>query len=159
MLRGFYALERTRTVFYVQCVIAATNIVLAVVLHQPRLSAGHAAGLVIAYAGAYLVGALISYSLLRRTCSAASRHAGLLRFLVRLLIAAGISTAVAWGVKVGLAQVWAPGEGGHVLACPRRHRPRRRRGVPRAGPGDPDHGGDQRHGPGHRSAPAVTARP
>ena len=30
MLRGFYALERTRTVFWVQCVIAATNIALAV---------------------------------------------------------------------------------------------------------------------------------
>src|SRR5665648_234495 len=27
MLRGFYALERTRTVFWVQCVISATNIV------------------------------------------------------------------------------------------------------------------------------------
>ena len=32
VLRGFYALERTRTVFWVQCVIAATNIALAVVL-------------------------------------------------------------------------------------------------------------------------------
>ncbi len=30
MLRGFYALERTRTVFWVQCVIGATNITLAV---------------------------------------------------------------------------------------------------------------------------------
>ena len=37
MLRGFYALERTRTVFWVQCVIAATNIVVALVLvHDDR---------------------------------------------------------------------------------------------------------------------------
>ena len=43
MLRGFYALERTRTVFWVQCVIAATNIVLAVAAHQPRLAVGHRA--------------------------------------------------------------------------------------------------------------------
>ena len=30
MLRGFYALERTRTVFWIQCAVAATNIVVAV---------------------------------------------------------------------------------------------------------------------------------
>ena len=32
MLRGFYALERTRTVFYIQCAVAATNVLVAVVL-------------------------------------------------------------------------------------------------------------------------------
>ena len=36
MLRGFYALERTRTVFWVQCAVALTNIVAAVVL-VPRV--------------------------------------------------------------------------------------------------------------------------
>ena len=31
-LRGFYALERNRTVFFVQCVIATANVVLAVLV-------------------------------------------------------------------------------------------------------------------------------
>ena len=44
MLRGFYALERTRTVFWVQCVIAATNIVLAVALTRQVGSRGHGSG-------------------------------------------------------------------------------------------------------------------
>jgi putative peptidoglycan lipid II flippase len=110
MLRGFYALERTRTVFYVQCVIAATNIVLAVVLTSHVSPRGTAPGLVIAYAGAYLVGALISYSLLRHVLGGLETPR-LLRFLVRLLIAAGIATTVAWGVKVGLQQVWPRGGG------------------------------------------------
>src|SRR4051794_41178267 len=62
MLRGFYALERTRTVFYVQCAVAATNIVLAVLLTRSVSPSGTAPGLVLAYAGSYLVGALTSYS-------------------------------------------------------------------------------------------------
>src|SRR5680860_1783304 len=36
MLRGYYSLERTRTVFWVQCVIAATNIVLLYTSPSPR---------------------------------------------------------------------------------------------------------------------------
>ncbi len=66
MLRGFYALERTRTVFWVQCLVAATNIALAVLLAGNASPGRTAPGLVIAYAGAYLVGAVGSYSVLRR---------------------------------------------------------------------------------------------
>ena len=62
MLRGFYALERTRTVFCVQCVIAATNIVLAVLLAGHATAGGTAPALVIAYAGVVPVGAVGSYS-------------------------------------------------------------------------------------------------
>ena len=40
MLRGFYALERTRTVFWVQCVVAVTNIVLALALVQQASAEG-----------------------------------------------------------------------------------------------------------------------
>ncbi len=43
MLRGFYALERTRTVFWIQCVVAATNIVVAVVLVRMTDAARHLA--------------------------------------------------------------------------------------------------------------------
>ena len=49
MLRGFYALERTRTVFVIQCAVAATNIVAAVVLvgatRRPRDVTGPGPGL------------------------------------------------------------------------------------------------------------------
>ena len=110
MLRGFYALERTRTVFWVQCVIAATNIVLAVALTRTASPSGTAPGLVTAYAGAYLVGALTSYALLRRVLGGL-QTARLVRFLVRLLIAAGVATAVAWAAKQGLQQVWPRGGG------------------------------------------------
>ncbi len=106
VLRGFYALERTRTVFWVQCVIAATNIALALAL-TARASAEHTApGLVVAYAGSYLVGALTSYSLLRRLLGGLQTPV-LVRFLVRLLIAAGVATAVAWAARWGLDQLWA----------------------------------------------------
>ncbi len=116
MLRGFYALERTRTVFWVQCVIAVTNVVLAVAFTSQVSPSGTAPGLVLAYAGAYLVGALTSYTLLRRTVGGLDTPV-LVRFLVRLLVAAGISTALAWSVKWGMAQVWAPGDGlAHALS-------------------------------------------
>jgi putative peptidoglycan lipid II flippase len=110
MLRGFYSLERTRTVFLIQCVIAATNIVLAVALTAGVSPKGTAPGLVLAYAGAYLVGATVSYSLLRRTLGGLETPT-LVRFLVRLLIAAGAAAAIAWAVKVGLQQVWGSAEG------------------------------------------------
>jgi putative peptidoglycan lipid II flippase len=114
MLRGFYALERTRTVFWVQCGIAATNIGLAIALTRHVSPAGTAPGLVTAYAGSYLVGALVSYSLLRRILGGLDTPL-LVRFVVRLLLAAGIATAVAWAVKQGLQAVW-PVTGGNVQA-------------------------------------------
>jgi putative peptidoglycan lipid II flippase len=114
MLRGFYALERTRTVFWVQCAVAGTNIVLAVAATRALSAKGTAPGLVLAYAGAYLVGAVVSYSLLRGRLGGLETPA-LARFLGRLLLAAGISTALAWAARVGLQQVW-PTEGGKVQA-------------------------------------------
>jgi putative peptidoglycan lipid II flippase len=108
MLRGFYALERTRTVFWVQCLIAATNIGLAVALTRGVAPSGTAPGLVIAYAGAYLLGGICSYALLRHILGGLETPT-LVRFLVRLAIAAGLATAVAWAAKYGLQQLWEPG--------------------------------------------------
>jgi putative peptidoglycan lipid II flippase len=110
MLRGFYALERTRTVFWVQCLIAATNIVLALVLTAHVGPRGTAPGLVLAYAGSYLVGAVGSYTLLRRVLGGLETPV-LVRFLARLLIAAGIAVGVAWLARHGLTQVWTTVEG------------------------------------------------
>ncbi|MDQ3616192.1 MAG: murein biosynthesis integral membrane protein MurJ [Actinomycetota bacterium] len=105
VLRGYYSLERTRTVFWVQCVIAATNIVLAVVLTRTLTAEHTASGLVLAYDGAYAVGALLSYGLLRHLLGGLQTPV-LVRFLVRLLIAAGLATAFTWAVRYGVAQLW-----------------------------------------------------
>jgi len=100
MLRGFYSLERTRTVFWVQCVVAATNIVVALVLVGRTSAYDTSPALVIAYGCSYLVGASCSYLLLRHLLGGLDT-ALLVRFLVRMLLAAGAATALAYG----LAQV------------------------------------------------------
>ena len=105
MLRGFYSLERTRTVFWVQCAIAATNIVLAVALTRGVDPHDIAPRLVLAYAGSYLVGAVGSYSLLRRVLDGLQTPV-LVRFLVRVLIAAGVATAVAALARYGVSSLW-----------------------------------------------------
>src|SRR4051794_828327 len=114
MLRGFYALEQTRTVFWVQCVIAATNIALAVTLTAGVSPAGTAPALVLAYAGSYLVGAVGSYTLLRHVLGGLETPT-MIRFLMRLLVAAGAAAAVALAVRTGLEQVWDGSDKVHAL--------------------------------------------
>ena len=58
LLRGFYALEQNRRVFWIQCAIAVTNIVAAVLLTRDATPAETAPRLVIAYACSYAVGAV-----------------------------------------------------------------------------------------------------
>ncbi|MET1058828.1 MAG: murein biosynthesis integral membrane protein MurJ [Nocardioides sp.] len=101
MLRGFYALERTRTVFWVQCLIAAVNILLALALVGRTDAAFTSPALVLSYAGAYGVGAVASYSLLRHLLGGL-RTPTLLRFLVRMLLSAGPAALVAWVAAWGL---------------------------------------------------------
>jgi putative peptidoglycan lipid II flippase len=86
-------------------VIAATNIAQAVALTRGVTPPGTAPGLVLAYDGAYLVGAIGSYSLLRHVLDGLQTPV-LVRFLVRLLIAAGIAAGVAWAAKQALEVVW-----------------------------------------------------
>ena len=110
MLRGFYALERTRDVFWVQCLIAAVNIALALMVTSLVGPAGTAPGLVAAYVGAYAVGATVSYLLLRRVLGGLQTPV-LVRFGVRMLLAAGLAGAAAWGWRVLLATFWEVGDG------------------------------------------------
>ncbi len=105
MLRGFYALERTRTVFWVQCVIAAVNIGLAVLITMSVSPQNTAPGLVVAYGGAYAVGALGSYLLLRHVLGGLETPT-LLRFLGRLAIAAGAAGLVGLAVRYGFGETW-----------------------------------------------------
>jgi len=115
VLRGFYALERTRTVFLIQCAVAATNIVVAVVL-VARTDPEHTApALVGAYAASYVVGSVVSYLVLRRVLGGL-RTPAMVRFLVRLAFATGLATAVALALAVLL-----PGrdEPSHLVAVVR----------------------------------------
>jgi putative peptidoglycan lipid II flippase len=95
MLRGFYALERTRTVFLVQCVIAATNIAVALLLVREATAEQTSPALVLAYAASYVVGAVVSTVVLGRHLGGLDvRRLG--GFVLRLLLVATASTATAW---------------------------------------------------------------
>jgi putative peptidoglycan lipid II flippase len=105
VLRGFYALERTRTVFLIQCAVAATNVLAAVVLVETTDAEHTAPALVAAYTASYVVGSVLSYVVLGRTLAEGGAEGGaglatavLVRFVVRLAIATGIATFAAWGV-------------------------------------------------------------
>jgi putative peptidoglycan lipid II flippase len=105
MLRGFYADENTRTPFYVQLALSATNIVAALALTATAPPSWIAALLALAYGLAYLVGVVAS-------ATALSRRVGPIfdsvmgGFAVRLGLAVGISAAAM------LTAVWALDEVG-----------------------------------------------
>jgi putative peptidoglycan lipid II flippase len=115
-LRGFYALERTRTVFLVQCVIAVTNIVAALLLTRQADPEQTAPALVVAYGLSYVVGSFVSFLVLRRTVGDL-QVPRLVRFLVRLLVAAGAATAVAAGVHA--LGAWLVEDPGQLVAAAR----------------------------------------
>jgi putative peptidoglycan lipid II flippase len=101
MLRGFYALEQTRRVFYIQCAVAAANIVAAVALTRGAAPEETAPRLVIAYAVSYAVGALVSYRQLSVQVGGLGGRR-LLRFGVRIGLAVGLSAALAWLAREGI---------------------------------------------------------
>jgi putative peptidoglycan lipid II flippase len=100
MLRGFYALEQTRTVFWIQCVVAVTNIAAAITLVALTDAEHTAPALVLAYTAAYVVGSVLSYEVLRRRLGGLETPA-LVGFLVVLLMITAVTAAVAVGL--GLA--------------------------------------------------------
>jgi putative peptidoglycan lipid II flippase len=112
-LRGFYALEQNRTVFLIQCVIAAVNITAATVLVS-RTDPDHTSPmLVVAYTAAYGVGSLLSFAVLARRVGGLP-VGSLLGFTARLVVAGGLGAAAAWAVDLGLDELLeqAPGAGG-----------------------------------------------
>ena len=109
VLRGFYALEQTRVVFLVQCVVAAVNITMAVTLVALTDDAATSPALVGAYAASYAVGSATSYLVLsRRVGGLAGRRT--LRFVGRLLVVTALATAVGglamWGLTTLLGDSW-----------------------------------------------------
>lgn len=102
MLRGFYALEQTRRVFFIQCAISATNIAAAFWLVNRASAEQTAPALVLAWLVSYVVGSALSYGVLRRTLGGLGTPA-LLRFLIRMAIACAAAGLAAWGVELALA--------------------------------------------------------
>jgi len=94
VLRGFYALERNAQVFWIQCVVAVVNIVVAIALVHGVDEIGTASALVLAYAAAYLAGATLSFFMLSRRLGGLE-GASLVRFLLRLAVATLLAVAAA----------------------------------------------------------------
>ncbi|MBA2456133.1 MAG: murein biosynthesis integral membrane protein MurJ [Nocardioidaceae bacterium] len=101
LLRGFYADEDTRTPFLIQTVLCATNIGGAVLFTWSAPPARVAMLLALAYAAAYLVGALLSSAMLSRRVGTLF-DASLGRFLGRVGVAAGVAAAGMLAVSRGL---------------------------------------------------------
>lgn len=103
-LRTFYALEDTRTPFLIQCGIAGTNalgaIVLVYLVDDPTLVA---AALGLSYSVAYLVGVCGSWQLLHSRLPALNGKA-LTLHVVRLLLGAAPGAALGWWVAGWVAQ-------------------------------------------------------
>ncbi len=101
VLRGFYAIEDTRTPFYIQCLIAAVNIVLAITLTSVVAPQFVAPALALAYGASYTVGGLVSIVVLAGRLGGLGRRE-LVRFTVRVCVAAVPAALVAWLCVVGL---------------------------------------------------------
>ncbi|WP_313407321.1 murein biosynthesis integral membrane protein MurJ [Aeromicrobium sp.] len=93
VLRGFYALEDTRTPFWIQAVIAATNIGLAVLVTRNAPPIEVSTRLALAYGLAYTVGLAVSATLLSRRIGSLADHETV-RFVVRLAITCLATAAV-----------------------------------------------------------------
>lgn len=101
MLRGFYAIEETRTVFFNQLWVAVVNVGVAIGLVAVTDPQHTAPALVGAYTAAYLVGSVLGFSVLRRRTGGLDGRR-LTRFAVRLLVVTALATAAAGVVAYGL---------------------------------------------------------
>lgn len=102
MLRGFYAMEMTRLVFFIQVAVSATNVFVATLLVPARPPEDTAPMLVVAYLSSYAVGAVVSFVLLRRRVGGLETPQ-LLRFLARMALVLAAAGAAAWLVELSLA--------------------------------------------------------
>ena len=108
-LRTFYAFEDTRTPFFLQCVIAATNIAAALIGVRVLLDKEHLrfSGVVLggAYALAYLVAVLISRPVLRRKVPrvpGAGIGLPLLAMVIAAVAGAGAGRVVLWVLSLAI---------------------------------------------------------
>jgi putative peptidoglycan lipid II flippase len=104
VLRGFYAVEDTRTPFFIQCIIATVNIAMAITLTMVVDPAFVAPALALAYGASYLVGALVSIGVLSHLLGGLDRR-DLVQFTVRVAAAAAPAALLAWVLIEGLEHV------------------------------------------------------
>ena len=105
LLRGFYALERNKTVFWMQCLVSAVNIVAAVIFVR-HVSPEHTApALAAAWGLAYLIGSVNAYTRLNKRIGPL-RTGLLFRFAVRLVLITAVATTIAWFIGRGFDQLW-----------------------------------------------------
>jgi putative peptidoglycan lipid II flippase len=102
MLRGFYAMEMTRRVFFIQLAVSLTNVVVAIALVPSRPPAETAPMLVVAYLASNVVGAGVSFLVLRRTVGGLETPQ-LLRFLARMAIVLVAAGAATWLVQQAMS--------------------------------------------------------
>lgn len=117
LLRGYYALEDTRTPFLQSIVLGAVNIAGAVTAASLLPARWQVTGLAAAYSAAYLVTVLVAWQVLSRRLGGLEGRS-VLRTAVRVVIAAAIpASALTWvvqqrasaGVVIDLITVMAAG--------------------------------------------------
>jgi putative peptidoglycan lipid II flippase len=113
-LRAFYAMEDTRSTFFLQLIVAASNVVLGIGLVSFLSDALVATGLSFAYGGAYVVGVLVSFHWLRRKLPTLAAGE-LVRHAVRLLVAAIPAAGVAYGICWAFG-LWSESKPARLLA-------------------------------------------
>ncbi|MGW6271495.1 murein biosynthesis integral membrane protein MurJ [Streptomyces sp. NPDC055060] len=96
LLRGFYALEDTRTPFLMASWTAAVNIALATACHLLLPARWAVVGMAGAYTLSYLAGLALTAYLLRRRLGAPIGDGGLGRAYGKLLCAAGPAAGLGW---------------------------------------------------------------
>jgi len=114
-LRGFYAQEDTRTPFLLQVLIAAVNVVLALVAYKTLPDRYILIGLALAYAATYVVGLTLSTAVLRRRLGDLDGRR-VTRTFVRLVLAVLPSAVAAWGFSRALTRWLGEGFVGSAVA-------------------------------------------
>ncbi|MBA3265538.1 MAG: murein biosynthesis integral membrane protein MurJ [Nocardioidaceae bacterium] len=110
-LRGFYALEDTRTTFFIQCLISVVNMGSVIALTSLITAPYTAPALAAAYGTSYLVGGVVSSSVLARRLGGLAQRE-LATYVARLALAAGLATAIAWLCTRGLELLDIKGSSG-----------------------------------------------
>jgi putative peptidoglycan lipid II flippase len=114
-LRGFYAQEDTRTPFLLQVVIAAMNVLLALLAYAVLPERFTLVGLALAYSATYLVGLTLSAAVLRRRLGGVDGHR-VTRTVVRLVLAVLPGAIAAWGFSQALTGWLGEGFAGSAVA-------------------------------------------
>ncbi|MDO9379814.1 MAG: murein biosynthesis integral membrane protein MurJ [Nocardioidaceae bacterium] len=107
MLRGFYAMEDTRTPFLVQIWLSGTQVCLALVIGELADPTRLAVWLALGYGGAYLVGATLSATVLGLRIGTIFTRSMLLH-LLKLAVACAVAAALMLGTWAALEQLGLP---------------------------------------------------